>query len=69
MALKSKNFKRSFSKARLKKYRQELDYPANDQLCKEAVWFTQNLLLGSKADMDDIADAIQKIYENRNKLA
>jgi hypothetical protein len=53
----------------LRKYRQELDYPANDQLCKEAVWFSQSMLLGSKADIDDIADAIQKIYENRNELA
>jgi dTDP-4-amino-4,6-dideoxygalactose transaminase len=67
-ALNSKNFKRSFPKARLKKYRQELHYPDNDQLCQEAVWLSQRFLLGSKADMDDIADAIQKIYENRDKL-
>jgi hypothetical protein len=25
-------------------------------------------LLGSKSDMDNIADAIQKVYENRDKL-
>ena len=68
-ALNSKNFKRSFSKTRLNRYREELHYPDNDQLCKEAVWLSQTLLLGSKADMDDIADAIQKIYENRDKLA
>ncbi|MHC4656271.1 MAG: DegT/DnrJ/EryC1/StrS family aminotransferase [Planctomycetota bacterium] len=67
--LNSRNFKRSFSKARLDKYRRELHYPENDQLCKEAVWFTQNLLLGTKRDMDDIADAILKIYENRDKLS
>jgi dTDP-4-amino-4,6-dideoxygalactose transaminase len=67
--LNSKNFKRSFSKERLDRYRKELHYPDNDQLCSEAVWFTQNLLLGSKRDMDDIADAILKIYENRDKLA
>jgi dTDP-4-amino-4,6-dideoxygalactose transaminase len=66
--LTSKNFKRSFSKARLDKYRRDLRFPDNDQLCKEAVWFTQNLLLGTKRDMDDIADAILKIYENRAKL-
>jgi hypothetical protein len=69
VALNSKNFKRSFSKDRLKKYRDELHYPDNDQLCKEAVWFSQSMLLGSKSDIDDIADAIQKIYENRAKLA
>ncbi|NLP12844.1 DegT/DnrJ/EryC1/StrS family aminotransferase, partial [bacterium] len=43
--------------------------PETDQLCSEAVWFTQNMLLGSQRDMDDIADAVQKIYENRDKLA
>jgi perosamine synthetase len=68
-ALNSKNFKRSFPKARLDKYRQELNYPGNEQLCQEAVWLTQNMLLGSKSDTGDIADAIQKIYENRDKLA
>ncbi len=68
-ALNSKNFKRTFSKARLNQYRRELHYPDNDQLCKEAVWFGQNMLLGSKNDIDDIADAILKIYENRDKLA
>jgi len=67
--LTSKNFTRSFPKARLDQYRKELNYPANDQLCQEAVCFTQNLLLGPKQDMDDIADAIQKLYENRDKLA
>jgi len=69
VALNSKNFKRSFSKERLDRYRRENRYPENDQLCKEAVWFGQNLLLGAKKDIDDIADAILKVYENREKLA
>jgi len=66
--LNSKNFKRSFSEARLKRYREELHYPDNDQLCKEAVWLSQSMLLTSKEDMDDIANAILKIYDNRDKL-
>jgi len=69
VALNSKNFKRSFSKKRLNKYREQNHYPDNDQLCKEAVWLSQRLLLTTKRDMDDIADAILKIYENRDKLA
>lgn len=69
VALNSNNFKRAFSKKRLDTYRKELHYPDNDQLCREAVWFTQNLLLGTKEDIDDIADAILKIYENRDKLS
>ena len=68
-ALNSKNFKRAFSKERLDRYRRELHYPDNDQLCKEAVWLSQSLLLAGKKDMDDIADAILKIYESRDKLS
>ncbi len=68
-ALTSKNFTRSFPKARLDKYRKELHFPGNDQLCQEAVWLGQNMLLTEKSDMDDIANAIRKIYDNRDKLA
>jgi len=69
VALNSKNFKRSFSEARLRRYRDELHYPGNDQLCREAVWLGQNMLLTTKKDMDDIANAILKVHENRDKLA
>jgi dTDP-4-amino-4,6-dideoxygalactose transaminase len=68
-ALNSKGYNRLFSKQRLARYREELHFPDNDQLCEEAVWFGQNLLLGTKRDMDDIADAILKIYENKDELA
>jgi len=68
-ALNSSGYKKLYSKERLKRYRQENHYPDNDQLCEEAVWFSQQLLLATKRDMDDIADAILKIYENRDKLA
>jgi len=68
-ALQSKNFTRTFSKARLDQYRRELNYPDNDQLCKEAVWLSQTLLLGKKRDMDDIANAIAKVAANKDQLA
>jgi perosamine synthetase len=68
-ALNSRGYKRLYSKERLKRYREENHCPDNDQLCREAVWFFHSLLLGTKSDMDDIADAILKIYENRDKLA
>lgn len=35
---------------------------------KEGIWLTQNMLLGTKEDIDDIADAIIKIYENVDEL-
>jgi hypothetical protein len=41
----------------------------NDRLCnEEAVWITQNMLLGPKSDMDDIATAIEKIHHNADKI-
>jgi dTDP-4-amino-4,6-dideoxygalactose transaminase len=67
-ALNSRGYKRLFSEQRLKRWREENVLPGNDQLAKEAVTFYQSLLLGSKSDMDDIVNAITKIYENRDAL-
>lgn len=68
-ALNSKGYKRLFSEQRLNTYREELrNLPDNDQLTREAVWFFQNMLLGEQKDMDDIIDAVQKVYENRKQL-
>lgn len=51
-----------------------LDYrnarcPNSDLLCREqTIWFEQNLFLGTRTNMDDIADVFEKIYENRARL-
>jgi perosamine synthetase len=66
--LNSRGFKRLFSESRLKQWREENYLPGNDQLCDQAVTFYQSMLLGTKTDMDDIVNAIAKIYENRNTL-
>jgi len=42
--------------------------PENDKLCEEAVWFFQTMLLGSRHDMDDIAEAIRKIQKHAGEL-
>lgn len=67
--LGSRGFRRLFSEARLKRWREENQLPANDLLSEQAVTFYQSLLLGSRSDMDDIVNAITKIYENRNSLS
>ena len=41
----------------------------NRASASEGAWMYQALLLGSKADMDDIAAAFEKVYENRAELA
>jgi len=43
--------------------------PANDQLTREAVWFSQKMLLAEKRDMDDIAEAIRKVRDNAGNTA
>ena len=44
--------------------------PNRDRLCREeAIWLEQRLFLGSHDDMDDIAGAFQKVYDNREALA
>jgi dTDP-4-amino-4,6-dideoxygalactose transaminase len=69
-ALQSKNYKRMYPKELLdyKKYLERNQCPQNDQLCEEAVWFTQNLLLGTKADMTAIASAMEKVSKNAEKI-
>lgn len=69
-AFESQNFKKIYPKEMLDyaKYMERNQCPKNDQLCQEAVWFTQNLLLGSKSDMDAIALAISKIHQNAGAI-
>lgn len=67
-ALESRGFKRLFSAARLKQWQEQNHCPQNDKLCTEAVWMTQNMLLGSRSDMDQIADAFRKIQAHSGEL-
>lgn len=68
---KTKNFRKMYSPEMLdiRKYNAANQCPENDRLCNEqAAWFTQNMLLGDKSDMQDIADAIVKIQKSADKI-
>ncbi|MDQ6477248.1 DegT/DnrJ/EryC1/StrS family aminotransferase [Dyadobacter sp. LHD-138] len=65
---KSKIYQNSYSRELLASHKEHNHCPQNDQLCKEAVWFTQNMLLASRNDMERIASAIEKIYQNAEKI-
>ncbi|GHB74836.1 DegT/DnrJ/EryC1/StrS family aminotransferase [Persicitalea jodogahamensis] len=52
----------------IKNYNERNYCPENEKLCSEAVWFTQNLLLGSRSDMDAIASAIKKVHGNAEQV-
>ena len=44
--------------------------PNTDRICShEGLWLTQNVLLGTRADMDEIVAAFEKVYEHRHALA
>ena len=66
----SKGYRSAYPKEMLniKNYNEKNKCPENDLLCSEAVWFTQNMLLGTQNDMNDIAVAIEKIHKNAEKI-
>ena len=67
--LNLKVYQKMFSKKRLDRYRDEIKCPNCDQVCREMVMiWASGPLLGTKEDMDDIANAIIKVYENKDKL-
>jgi perosamine synthetase len=67
--LNSKVYKAMFSGERLRSYRDQCQCPNCDRVCEEmAMIWASGPLLGTKEDMAEVADAIEKIYENRDKL-
>jgi perosamine synthetase len=68
--LSSKVYKKMYSGKRLREYREQNRCPNCDKVCQEmAMIWASGPLLGTKEDMDDVADAILKVYENRDKLS
>lgn len=65
----SRAYKAIFPAERLQSWLKNNECPENDKLCGEAVWFTQNMLLGPRSDMDQIAEAIRKIQQQAKALA
>lgn len=70
-AFKTKNYKKMYPAELLdyKSYMEQNNCPVNDQLCDETVWITQNLLLGTREDMEDIVASVEKIRAAADKIA
>jgi len=67
--LTQKVYKKMFSEKRLQKFREETQCPICDKVCREmAMIWASGPLLAPREDMADIADAIEKVYENRDNL-
>ena len=67
--LRSRGFQRLFSKERLDLWAERNQCPANDRLCTQAVWMTQNVLLADRTEMERIAEAVRKIQKHAADLA
>ena len=70
-AFQTKNFQKMYPKEMLDfdRYKVANHCPENDRLCdEEAVWLSQNMLLAPKSALDNIANAIEKIHKNADKL-
>ncbi len=67
--LDSRAYRAVYSARRLAEYEERNHYPANDKLCEEGIWLTQTMLLGSKTDMDQIAEAARKLQAQAAMLA
>ncbi len=65
-----REYKALYSPARLKHYKEEMQMPVCDLVCNEEMVVLEGVasLLGSTQDMDDVVNAIMKVYENRDKL-
>jgi perosamine synthetase len=61
--LNSRGFRHIYSEKEIKALEERNVCPENDKLCQEAVWLTQNMLLGSKGDMEQIAEAVRKVQK------
>ncbi|ACU02576.1 DegT/DnrJ/EryC1/StrS family aminotransferase [Pedobacter heparinus] len=68
--LSLKEYKTMYTPQRLVQYREQaLNLPKCDLVGQEMVVLGGSAqLLGTKADMDDVINAIMKVYENRDKL-
>lgn len=69
-AFKSRAFRKAYPASQLdfENYKEHNRCPENDQLTKEAVWLFHSMLLGTRSDMDDIAEAIGKIQRHAGDL-
>lgn len=66
--LTSKAYRAIYAPERIEACLARFDLPANERLCREAVWFSQTMLLGDRTAMDQIAAAIRKIQAHAARL-
>jgi perosamine synthetase len=59
---------RIYGQDRMTKWLEQNQCPVNDQLCQDAVWFSQFSLLGDRSKMDRVAEAIRDVHKRAGEL-
>jgi len=67
--LDSRVYRMMYSESEIAEWEARNECPENDKLCEEAVWFFQEMFIGPRRDMDQIAEAIRKIQKHAGELA
>ena len=67
--LRSRGFRRIYSERELAEVKERSRCPENEKLCEEAVWLSQNMLLGTPGDMEQIAEGWRKVQKEASFLA
>ncbi len=65
----NKHYLKIYGEKTMKEWLDRNRCPQNDKLADEqAVWFTQNMLLGSRTDMDQIVTAVRRIHKHAKAI-
>jgi dTDP-4-amino-4,6-dideoxygalactose transaminase len=65
---KNPHFLKIYGEKKMNEWLEKSQCPENDKLTDQAVWFYQTMLLGTKTDMEQIAEAIRKIQKHAAEL-
>lgn len=67
---RNRHYLKVYGERRMKDWLEQTQHcPQNDRLCGQAVWLMQNMLLGPRSDMEQIAEGVRKIQQAGGELA
>src|SRR5690606_10196082 len=65
----NRHYLKIYGKRKMNQWLKQNHFPQNDLITEEqGVWFTQDMLLGTHENMEQIAEAIRKIQRYANEL-
>ena len=65
----SRGYRAIYPEKEIDNWKERNACPENDWLCREAVWFSQTMLIGPRGDMDQIAAAVRKVHAHAGELS